>query len=145
VSSRIKEAAVRSAFRADGRFAFHSGRTNILVPTAPLADDLPVSSRHERPVYPVTSHRCRDAVQEPLWVVRVNGNFSNRPFLSHIAERNRATSLADLLCDGDFQVVCQLHSAQPPSSWFQKSIPSDKTVLNCRPLNDEDAKFMSTT
>jgi len=51
--------------------------------------------------------------------------------------------LAELLCDGDFQVDYQSLSVQPLSIWIQESIPSDKTVLNCRPFNDEDAKFMS--
>lgn len=71
------------------------------------------------------------------------GDFRNRSCLSHIAERNRATPLAELLCDGDFQVDYQSLSVQPLSIWIQESIPSDKTVLNCRPFNDEDAKFMS--
>ena len=43
--------------------------------------------------------------------------------------------------DGDFQVDYQLLSVQPLPSWIQESIPSDKTVLNCRPLNDEDANL----
>lgn len=89
MSSRIKEAAVRSAFRADGRFAFHSGRTNILVPTAPLADHQPViDAASGRKLHARRSMRRWAVRGLQIYAIRIGAaRFPGRPLPHHRPHR----------------------------------------------------------